>query len=126
MGGATNRRSGHNLEREVAADMRELTGQEYGTTRAIAPHLDGEGVDVFAFDGGFAIQAKNGLRPNHVSALMEAVGGAAVIKRQFGRDVIPVAVCHRKQSKGQSSIRTVTMLYSTFKELVRERSDVKE
>jgi len=103
--GRSSRRKGHDYERAVARDLREVFG---GDVRRGLQFRDGaDAPDVVA--PCFWVECKRGKRTNPNAALRQAT------EASDGKGLWPVAVC-----KNDNEPATVTMSFEDFLDLVRE------
>lgn len=54
-----NRQAGHNFERKIVQELKELGHEDVVTSRAESRNMDNRGVDIFGADFPYYIQCKN-------------------------------------------------------------------
>lgn len=102
------RKKGHDWERRVAMDLREIDP----SARRVLEYQKGVGYDIQLDTLPFLVQCKSQMRPNLISALGEAVEAQACDPMLAGR--VPLAVC-KVTNKGEF----VTLRWSDFLSLIK-------
>jgi hypothetical protein len=102
--GASQRRKGHNYEREIARQLREI----FPGARRGLQYQDGVGCPDVAGAGPFHVECKRGRLPNPRAALAQAEGDAA-------EGMIPIAVIRDDRAEAFCVIR-----WDNFLDFIRE------
>ena len=105
MSGRSSRRKGHDYERAVARELREVFGDDVRRGMQFRDGADAPDVVVPCF----WVECKRGKRTSPVAALRQAATASE------GKGLWPIAVC-----KDDNEPATVTMSFEDFLDLVRE------
>jgi hypothetical protein len=105
--GASQRNKGHNFEREVAAELREI----FPDARRGLQYQDGIGVADVVNVGPFHVECKRGAKPNPRAALEQAIGDARP-------GMVPIAVIRDDRAEAFCVLR-----WDDFKDFIREWKD---
>lgn len=124
--GSRNRQKGHDLERQIARDLRELGYLKTKTARAASRLLDDCGVDI-VYGPPYLIQAKSGYKRSRPKFEVIYSKTKELLKENLPDNAIelqlPIVLVHKLDGKVPENF-TVTMQYSDWLQLLNIEKDL--